>query len=167
VLVIGRGRLGRLLRALADSPIALATHGLTINVTRVIVFCISAGLAGVAGALYVGVVGYVSSVGASPTALVSFNSLVWLVTLAFVGRRPTLSPILAALALVVGPSYITSPNTAQYLTITFGVVAIVSATFGDSILQRMADATSTSRERLARTPVKMRTIQSRLDVNRV
>jgi branched-subunit amino acid ABC-type transport system permease component len=164
VLTIGRGRLGRLLRGLADSPIALATHGLTINVTRVIVFCISAAMAGIAGALYVGVVGYVSSVGASSTALVSFNSLVWLVTLSFVGRRPALSPLLAALALVVGPSYVTSPNTSQYLTIGFGLVAVVSATFGESILQRMADSTDTGRERLVRTPVRLRTAESRVEV---
>jgi branched-subunit amino acid ABC-type transport system permease component len=164
VLVIGRGRLGRLLRGLADSPIALATHGLTINVTRVIVFCVSAAMAGVAGALYVGVVGYVSSVGASSTALVSFNSLVWLVTLSFVGRRPALSPLLAALALVVGPSYVTSPNTTEYLTIGFGLVAVISATFGETVLRRMADSTVTSGDRLVRSPVRLRTAEARMEV---
>ena len=42
VVAITRGRLGRLLRALSDSPLALDTQGTTINVTRVLVFCISA-----------------------------------------------------------------------------------------------------------------------------
>jgi ABC-type branched-subunit amino acid transport system permease subunit len=166
VLLIGRGRLGRLLNGLADSPIALATHGLTTNVTRVLVFCISAGIAGVAGALYVGVVGFVSSVGASPAALVSFNSLVWLVTLSFVGRRPAVSPLLGALALVVGPSFMTSPNTSEYLTIGFGLIAVVTATYGEAILTWMADATPRGRERQARTPVKIRTDERRLEVAR-
>jgi branched-subunit amino acid ABC-type transport system permease component len=156
VLAIRRGRLGRLLNALADSPIALAMNGSSVNVTRVLVFCVSAFLAGIAGALYVGVVGYVSSVGASPTALVSFNSLVWLVTLAFVGRRPALSPILAAFFLVVGPSFVTSANTAQYLTISFGVVALLTATFGDTLSVRLARSAEANRGRIERTPVKQR-----------
>jgi len=44
-------RLGRLLRALADSPLALGAQGVDVNVTRVLVFCISAFLAALAGAL--------------------------------------------------------------------------------------------------------------------
>jgi ABC-type branched-subunit amino acid transport system permease subunit len=156
VLAVRRGRLGRLLNALADSPIALAMNGASINVTRVIVFCISAFLAGIAGSLYVGVVGYVSSVGASPTALVSFNSLVWLVTLAFVGRRPVLSPVLAAFALVVGPSFVTSADTAQYLTIVFGLVATLSATFSGAISKYLEHSAESGRDRLEHTPVKQR-----------
>jgi ABC-type branched-subunit amino acid transport system permease subunit len=156
VLAIRRSRLGRLLNALADSPIALAMNGSSINVTRVLVFCVSAFLAGIAGALYVGVVGYVSSVGASPTALVSFNSLVWLVTLAFVGRRPVLSPVLAAFALVVGPSFVTSADTAQYMTITFGLVATFSATYGDALSAHLANRAEVGQDRLERTPVKQR-----------
>jgi ABC-type branched-subunit amino acid transport system permease subunit len=163
VLAIRRRRLGRLLNALADSPIALAMNGTRINVTRVIVFCVSAFMAGIAGALYVGVVGFVSSVGASPTALISFNSLVWLVTLAFVGHRPSLSPALAALALVVGPSFVTSSQTAQYLTITFGLVAIGAATLGGTIERRADDAALVNRDRLERTPVKDRVAAARLE----
>jgi ABC-type branched-subunit amino acid transport system ATPase component/branched-subunit amino acid ABC-type transport system permease component len=49
---IRSGRLGRLLRGLADSPLALNTLGTSVNATRVIVFCISAFFAGLAGALY-------------------------------------------------------------------------------------------------------------------
>src|SRR5438093_7375492 len=32
-------RLGRLLRGMADSPVALATNDASVNVTRVLVFC--------------------------------------------------------------------------------------------------------------------------------
>ena len=156
VVVIRRSRLGRLLDGLADSPVALATHGSSVNVTRVLVFCISAGMAGVAGALYVGVVGSVSSSGASPTALVSFNSLMWLAVLAFVGRSPVLSPMLAAFFLVVGPSYLTDPDTTQHLTIAFGVVAVLACAFTDDVLQRIADALPAAQDRRRRSPVAER-----------
>ena len=152
VVQIRRSRLGRLLDGLADSPVALATHGSSINVTRVLVFCISSFLAGIAGALYVGVVGSVSSSGASPTALVSFNSLLWLAVLAFLGRSAVLTPLLAAAALVIGPSYLTDPNTAQYLTIGFGLVAVLACAFSDDILRRIADGIPRAQDRVRRSP---------------
>src|SRR5277367_3772126 len=51
IMVIQRSRLGRLLGALADSPLALETQGATTNVIKVLVFCISAAFASLAGAL--------------------------------------------------------------------------------------------------------------------
>ncbi len=156
VVAIRRSRLGRLLDGLADSPVALATHGSSINVTRVLVFCISSSLAGIAGALYVGVVGSVSSSGSSPTALVSFNSLVWLAVLAFVGRSAVLAPLIAAGALVVGPSYLTNPNTGQYLTIGFGLVAVLACAFSDDILRRIAAGVPRAQDRVRHSPAGAR-----------
>lgn len=156
VVVIRRSRLGRLLDGLADSPVALVTHGSSINVTRVLVFGIAASMAGVAGALYVGVVGSVSSSGASPTSLISFNSLVWLAVLAFVGRSAVLSPVAAALALVVGPSYLTDPNTGQYLTIGFGVIAILGCAFSDDLVRRITAGIPAAQERARRSPAAER-----------
>src|SRR5262249_45026095 len=51
VIALNRSRLGRLLRGAADSPVALQTSGTSVNVTRVMVFCISAFMAAVGGAL--------------------------------------------------------------------------------------------------------------------
>ena len=51
IMAIQRSRMGRLLGALADSQVALETQGATTNVVKVLVFCISAGLASLAGAL--------------------------------------------------------------------------------------------------------------------
>lgn len=156
VVAVRRSRLGRLLEGLADSPIALVTHGSSTNVTRVMVFCLSSFLAGIAGALYVGVVGSVSSSGASSSSLVSFNSLVWLAVMAFVGRGSTSAPVLAALALVVGPSYLTNPNTTQYLTIGFGVIAIASCAFSDDVRRRIVANLPAARDRVVRSPVAER-----------
>lgn len=52
VLAIRRSLFGRRLLALNDSPAAYATVGLNIGVTKVAVFAIAAGMAGLAGALY-------------------------------------------------------------------------------------------------------------------
>ncbi|MBW3664157.1 MAG: ABC transporter permease [Actinobacteria bacterium] len=53
-LWIRRGRYGRFLLATRDSPAACGTLGLNITGTRVAVFAISAGMAGVAGAMFSG-----------------------------------------------------------------------------------------------------------------
>jgi branched-chain amino acid transport system permease protein len=54
VLAIRRGRFGRLILASRDSPAACGTLGLSITSTRVLLFSLSSGLAGAAGALYGG-----------------------------------------------------------------------------------------------------------------
>jgi branched-chain amino acid transport system permease protein len=54
VLSIRRGRFGRVLAAMRDSPIACATLGLSLTRTKLAVFMIAAGIAGIGGALYGG-----------------------------------------------------------------------------------------------------------------
>ena len=46
VVGVRRSRLGRLLRGLSDSPLAREAHGTNTRLTRLYVFCISAGIAG-------------------------------------------------------------------------------------------------------------------------
>jgi branched-chain amino acid transport system permease protein len=58
VLAVRRGPIGRLLIALRDSPAACATLGLNQRWLRVAVFSVSAGIAGLAGALYAGLHGF-------------------------------------------------------------------------------------------------------------
>ncbi len=59
LLAVRRGRWGRQLTALNDSPAACATLGVNINVTKIIVFAVSAGMAGAAGVLFGGLQGRV------------------------------------------------------------------------------------------------------------
>jgi branched-chain amino acid transport system permease protein len=54
VLAIRRGKYGRILLATRDSQAACATLGFSTTMTRVAVFAVSAGLAGVAGVLFAG-----------------------------------------------------------------------------------------------------------------
>jgi branched-chain amino acid transport system permease protein len=79
VLELRRGRFGRLLLAARDSEAACGTLGLSIARTRVTVFAISAGLAGVAGALFGGM-----QVSVGPPDFMMFQGLL-LLLLAVVG----------------------------------------------------------------------------------
>ena len=122
IMVIQRSRMGRLLGALADSPLALETQGATTNVIKVLVFCISAAFASLAGALIA--VEFHYAVGANYDP---FLSLVYvaLVVIA-VGGEPWYA-LLAALGVSIIPGYFTSNNVTTYLQIFFGVMAATYA----------------------------------------
>jgi ABC-type branched-subunit amino acid transport system ATPase component/ABC-type branched-subunit amino acid transport system permease subunit len=124
IMVIQRSRLGRLLGALADSPLALETQGATTNVIKVLVFCLSAAFASLAGALIA--VEFHYAVGANYDP---FLSLVYvaLVVIA-IGGEPWYA-LIAALGVSVIPGYLTSNNVTTYLQIFFGVMAALYAVF--------------------------------------
>jgi ABC-type branched-subunit amino acid transport system ATPase component/branched-subunit amino acid ABC-type transport system permease component len=115
-----RSRLGRLLKAMADSPVALATQGTSVVVTRVLVFCISAFLAAISGALFGGVVHTVTS-----TDFSAFSSLTLLALLVIIPGREPWYAFGAGFALVVVPSWIsTGATVSDWLNVLFGVAAV-------------------------------------------
>ncbi|HVW34578.1 MAG TPA: ABC transporter permease [Acidimicrobiia bacterium] len=126
VTALTRTRLGRLLRAMADSPIALATHGTSVTTLRVIVFCLSAFLAGIGGAL----------LGAGATAAQSFagfgpfESLTWLTVLLIAGTSLVRGALVAGLLLSVVPAYLGTTYT-EWQTVGFGLIAILAALSAD------------------------------------
>jgi ABC-type branched-subunit amino acid transport system ATPase component/branched-subunit amino acid ABC-type transport system permease component len=120
ILWLVRSRLGRLLRGMADSPVALTTHGTSVVVTRVLVFCISAFLAAISGALYGGVVHSVTS-----NDFDSFSSLTLLAILVLVTLGDPWYAFGGAFGLVIIPSWIsTSPAVGDWLGVLFGVGAV-------------------------------------------
>jgi branched-chain amino acid transport system permease protein len=62
VLALRRGRLGRTLAAMRDSPAACATLGLDVRRTKLIVFMVSAAIAGLGGAFIGGLRGTVGTI---------------------------------------------------------------------------------------------------------
>lgn len=121
IAVIALSRLGRLLRAMSETPTMLATHGLGVNVTRLIVFCVSAFFAGIAGALVVTQFGSASGVAYGP-----IQSLLFLAVLAICGTRLIRSSLLAAGLLAVLPGYMTTFNVDRQ-TFAFGLIAILAS----------------------------------------
>jgi branched-subunit amino acid ABC-type transport system permease component len=137
VLWIVRGRLGRLLLGIRDSPLALDTEGATTNVTRVLVFCVSSFLAGIFGALYAGFLGSVNG-----TTFPSFNSLTIIaVVVLSVGGAPWYAIGAAAFFSVI-PSYIDVENIQAYIQIFFGLAVVfvgMRATRPPTVPQWMRD----------------------------
>jgi ABC-type branched-subunit amino acid transport system ATPase component/branched-subunit amino acid ABC-type transport system permease component len=122
VTAISNGRLGRLLEAMGDSPLAFETQGATSNVLKLIVFCIAAVMSSAAGAL-LGML-YQFSVGAD---FRSGDSLTLVVLVVIVTVGDPWYALVAAGAYVVIPGYIHGPNVSNYLLLLFGVSAAVAA----------------------------------------
>jgi ABC-type branched-subunit amino acid transport system permease subunit len=121
MVAIAGSRLGRLLRAMSETPTMLATHGLGVNVTRLIVFCVSAFFAGIAGALAVSQYGTASTAPYGPV-----SSLLFVAVLAMCGTRLLRSSLLAAALLSIVPGYLGSFDTSRQ-TFAFGVIAVAAA----------------------------------------
>jgi ABC-type branched-subunit amino acid transport system permease subunit len=122
VAALERSRLGRLLRGMADSPIALSTLGTSVNVTRTLVFCLSAALAAVSGALNACVFGSVSA-----DSYNYLNSLLILAVLSLAGAGTLSAAFIAPVISVIPLVYLDGEKAAQWLQLAFGVAAILSA----------------------------------------
>ncbi|ONH31721.1 ABC transporter permease subunit [Pseudofrankia asymbiotica] len=161
IAVVNRSRLGRLLRGMADSPTTLSTSGAAVNVTRVLVFCLSAFLAAVAG----GLLG-----AAQPTDATTFQPMSSLTYFALiiiaVGGEPWYA-VIAGLGLTLIPSYLTNNQTSNWLMLVFGIGAVLYAMSPDQVggvpraLQRLLDRVSwraPRAEEVHRTPAAAREI---------
>ncbi len=157
VVSLRRARLGRLLVALSDGPEALTVLGVATNVTKVLVFCISAFLAGIAGGLFASLGGSVSGVAYSP-----LQSLLWLAVLALGGRGLVSTAVIAALAFAVLPAY-GETLLADYQPLVFGASAIAAALLGTANLrvrERVDGLATRAGWRLARSPVRSRVVEA-------
>jgi ABC-type branched-subunit amino acid transport system ATPase component/ABC-type branched-subunit amino acid transport system permease subunit len=122
VVLIHRGRLGRLLKGLGDAPTAIGTLGLNTNMTRVIVFCISATLTACAGILYGGLV---NSAESGALFFLSFNSLVLVAVLALAPFRDPWFAIFGGMLQVI-PAYMHSDVTFFQMILVILIVVFAS-----------------------------------------
>jgi len=115
-----RGRLGALLRVLGESPVTLESFGVNVTVTRILVFCLSAFIAAVAGALSGVALGTVTAANFDPN-----TSLTLLVVVVIsVGGEPWYA-VGGALAVGLLPAYFTSQTALDVLQFLFGLGAII------------------------------------------
>ena len=129
VATLNRTRLGRLMRGMADSPMAVVTSGADVGVTRILVFCIAAFLAAVGGAL-IGV----SQTTTSGGDYQPFTSLLYFVAIMVIAGGTPWNAILAALGLTVIPAYIQSYQASTVLQLIFGAGAVAFAMTPESML---------------------------------
>ena len=118
VLALKRGPFGRRLSALRDSQAACATLGLDIRTTKLTVFCISAFIAGVAGALFGGLQTSVSDITIEP-----INNIV-LFLFAVVGGITTVSGAFLGGALFALLPYVQSQQPELAGLVFAGVAAV-------------------------------------------
>jgi ABC-type branched-subunit amino acid transport system permease subunit len=93
-----------------------------VNLLRVFVFCVSAFLAAIAGALFAASIGTIG-----PNSFDAFLSLTLIVVLAISGRGELSAPLIAAAALILVPSYVNSPTFNEWLPVLFGTSAVIAA----------------------------------------
>ena len=122
VQAIRRGPFGRVLTAMRDSPVACATLGLSLTKTKLAVFALSAGLAGLGGALFAGL-----RTNAGSTDFIMLQSLPVLL-LAVVGGLTTVSgALLGGLSLAMIPvlqDRVTAIDGLNYLMAGMAAVAL-------------------------------------------
>ncbi|GAA2223424.1 ATP-binding cassette domain-containing protein [Micromonospora olivasterospora] len=118
--LIDRGRLGRMLRGLSESPTAVQAMGLTTSSIKVLVFALSGFFAGLSGILYGTTVSYATYVDANYT---SFHSLVLLVIFVI---APLGAPWYAIFGLPVAilPAYLHGEGLENWLNLLFGAFAV-------------------------------------------
>jgi len=116
------------LRAMGDSPVALETFGLSVNVTKVLVYCMSAFIAAISGALTASL--YTFAIGSN---FPSFSSLtlVALVTVVVIGDPWYAFVAAAAVGLI--PLYVAGDNVASFIVAFFGLGAVLMPAFRDKI----------------------------------
>jgi ABC-type branched-subunit amino acid transport system permease subunit len=115
-------RLGRILRAMADSPTALQAVRINPTASRVMVFCLSAFLAAVSGGLLGSLIRSVNL-----ASFGFFNSLVWLTVLVMAGAASMGGSVLAAFLLVAAPAIITNATFVEWQPVAFGLGAVMLA----------------------------------------
>ena len=114
-----------MLQGMSDSPTSVSAMGLSTNVTKLIVFCISAFLAGLAGVLLGATRIY--SVGGDPY----FQPFFSLLLLAMLALAPFAEPWFGLVALTgVIPAYIEGSDAVPWLNVFFGFFAVQVAMAG-------------------------------------
>ena len=128
VAVLTETRLGKLLRAMGDSPLALDTYGLNVGVMRVVVFCISAFIAAIAGALTASVNTF-----ALGDNFPSFSSITLVVVVVVVVIGEPWYAFVGAAILTLVPVYFTGSNVGNLVLTAFAIAGVLVPVFRHKI----------------------------------
>ncbi|GAA2409795.1 branched-chain amino acid ABC transporter permease/ATP-binding protein [Actinomadura vinacea] len=125
-VAVQQARLGRVLRGMAEAPTAVSTAGLSTNVTKLLVFCLSAFVAGISGILYGATL---HSAGTTDQHYTSFYSIILLATLALAPFGAPWYAVFIGMTAVI-PGYFPGADTGYWLNAAFGFFAVQVAMAG-------------------------------------
>ena len=153
VLAVRRGRWGRQLTALNDSPAACATLGVNTTITKVVVFTAAAGIAGVAGALF----GAQQEI-ITPSQFDVLGSLALLLALRIGGINTITGAIFGAFTIglfpempqILGHFHVTLPDKVQLTFLLTGISAVVIGRDPDGLGGQMSKLGLKIRSQLGR-----------------
>jgi branched-chain amino acid transport system permease protein len=145
LLEVRRGRYGRQLAALNDSPAACATIGMSIPRLKLVVFAVSSGLAGLAGALFGGLgAQYVST-----TDFATLQSAVLYLLLRVGGVKSVAGALIAGTVTAVLPVLQQHvPSLGGLAFLVTGVAALFIGRFPDGIAGEVGRVLSRPRSRI-------------------
>lgn len=138
---LGHTQLGRRMLAVRDSELAAESVGIRVTQTKIIAFLISAVLAGVAGWMYAGIVGFVA-----PPDFDLFASVFLFVAVVIGGAGSVWGAWLGAAYLVLVPqlfSLMGYPN--LYAIVAGGLLAVVALSAPDGVAGLLKSAGSKAR----------------------
>jgi ABC-type branched-subunit amino acid transport system ATPase component/branched-subunit amino acid ABC-type transport system permease component len=147
MVALSRSRLGRSLRGVAESPLAMRTAGYGVEVALVLTFAVSTFVAALSGELQGMVYKDVSPLNFDP--ITSF--IYFAVVLISVGSEPWYALVPAAFLSLL-PVYVTSSNTTNYLQLSFGVAAVSLALAKQPQSKRLVGALRAFFDRFAHPP---------------
>jgi len=117
-----RSRTGRALRAVATNELGAEAVGINSFHTKLLFFVLAAGMAGVAGSLYVHVNQY-----ASPETFDISNSILLVVMVAIGGSGTYWGPVAGTLVLTVVPQLLLDYQDAELMLFGFGMLIVLIA----------------------------------------
>jgi branched-chain amino acid transport system permease protein len=136
VLAVRRSRYGRMLTAMSDSPAACATLGMDLTRAKLATFSISAGLAGLSGALFGGLNGNVN-----PADFAVLGSLSLLLALRIGGINTVTGALLGAISVALFPTIQAHvPSSLQLSYLLTGLAAVSIGRDPDGIAGQIARA---------------------------
>jgi branched-chain amino acid transport system permease protein len=120
LVLVRRSRFGRRLVAMGDSPEACETLGISVTRTKLLVFSVSAGIAGLGGALYGG-----QQTEVGPGDFATLVSLTVVLLAILWGAKSVPAMLLAGITFVIGPvvqEHVPALRDVLYLSV--GLVAV-------------------------------------------
>jgi ABC-type branched-subunit amino acid transport system permease subunit len=141
--VASRARISRVLRALADSPTAVQSLGISPTGPRVLVFCLCTFTTALAGGLIVTLYGAVTY-----TNFDFFLSLLWLTVLVTAGVHGFWGALLAGVLFFTVPNEVDVPLLTELLPVLFGVQAILLAQRPNGLVGETKDMVDRVRQKV-------------------